>query len=68
MSKQKIYAVATGRRPGIYAEWFGENGAGAQVKSFAGARYKGFTSRAEAEASLASCYAGFALDCRIEST
>jgi len=50
MSKQKVYAVARGHRPGIYAEWFGGNGAEVQVKGFAGARYKGFTSRAEAEA------------------
>lgn len=49
MSKQKVYAVAKGHRPGIYAEWFGGNGAEIQVKGFAGARFKGFGTRAEAE-------------------
>ena len=47
-----MYAVAKGHKPGIYAEWFGEHGAEIQVKGCAGARYKGFSSRAEAEAWL----------------
>lgn len=50
--KKKFYAVAAGRVPGIYTEWFGENGAHAQVTGFAGARYKGFFLREEAEAFL----------------
>jgi ribonuclease HI len=50
MSKKKIYAVAKGSRPGLYDEWFGRNGAEVQVRGFAGAVYKGFTSREEAEA------------------
>jgi ribonuclease HI len=42
MSKKKYYAVAVGRRPGIYTRWFGEGGARAQVEGFKGAVYKGF--------------------------
>lgn len=50
MSGKKFYAVAKGRRPGIYTRWFGEGGAQAQVMGFTGAVYKGFQTRAEAEA------------------
>ncbi|WP_372681087.1 ribonuclease HI [Desulfosarcina sp.] len=50
MAKQKYYAVAVGRRPGIYTEWFGDAGAQNQVIGFQGARYKGFSTREEAEA------------------
>ncbi len=45
---KKYYAVARGRNPGIYTSWFGAAGAEAQVRGFAGARYKGFPSLAEA--------------------
>ncbi len=45
--KKKFYAIAAGRKPGIYTKW---PEAQAQVIGFAGARYKGFASRAEAEA------------------
>ncbi len=45
--KKKFYAIAAGRKPGIYTNW---PEAQAQVMSFAGARYKGFATRAEAEA------------------
>ena len=48
--KKKFYAVAAGRRPGIYTQWFGDNGAHAQVTGFAGAVYKGFFTRQEAQA------------------
>lgn len=44
--KKKFYAIATGRKPGIYTSW---PDAQAQVMAFTGARYKGFASRAEAE-------------------
>jgi len=47
--KKKFYAIAAGRKPGIYTNW---PEAQAQVISFAGARYKGFATRAEAEAWL----------------
>ena len=50
MIKKKIYAVKQGRKPGIYKEWFGPQGAEVQIKGFAGARFKGFPSREEAEA------------------
>ncbi len=45
---KKVYAVATGRKPGIYHEWFGPGGAEAQIKSYPGARFKGFPTLAEA--------------------
>ena len=48
MAKKKYYAVAVGRRPGIYTEWFGDAGAQNQVIGFKGARYKSFTTREEA--------------------
>jgi ribonuclease HI len=49
MSKNKFYAVAKGRRPGIYDAWFGPRGAEVQVRGFTGAVFKGFTFRREAE-------------------
>ncbi len=48
-SNKKFYAVAAGRKPGIYSTWFGEEGAEVQIKGFEGARFKGFATRAEAE-------------------
>lgn len=50
MATKKYYAIAVGRQPGIYELW---PLAKAQVEGFAGAVYKGFLSRAEAEAWLA---------------
>lgn len=47
MAKKKFYAVASGRETGIFTTW---PAAEAQVKGFGGAKYKGFVSRAEAEA------------------
>jgi ribonuclease HI len=47
--KKKAYAVAAGRKVGIFSEWFGPDGAEAQVRGVAHARFKGFTSYAEAE-------------------
>lgn len=47
MAKKKFYAVANGRKPGIYSSW---PEAEAQVKGYGGAKYKGFASRTEAEA------------------
>lgn len=46
--KKKFYAVAVGRKPGLYTQWFGEDGAQAQVDGFANARFKGFASHEEA--------------------
>lgn len=45
---KKHYAVARGRKPGIYADWFGSEGAEEQVRGYAGALYKGFASLTEA--------------------
>lgn len=47
MKKQKFYAVARGRRTGIFTDW---PTAARQVQGFPGARYKSFHNRAEAEA------------------
>ncbi len=46
MAPKKFYAVAKGRRPGIYDNW---PEAKTQIDGFTGALYKGFTSRKEAE-------------------
>jgi ribonuclease HI len=50
MAVKKFYAIAVGRRPGIYEHW---PLAHAQVQGFAGARFKGFATREEAERWLA---------------
>ena len=50
MAKKKFYAVAKGRKPGIYTAWFGENGAQVQIDGFPGAVYKGFPTREAAKA------------------
>ncbi len=50
MAKKKFYAVASGRETGIFSTW---PEAEAQVKGFGGAKFKGFVSRAEAEAWVA---------------
>lgn len=49
MTKKKFYAVIKGRQPGVYQEWFGENGAEAQITGFPGAVYKGFPTLFEAK-------------------
>ena len=49
-TKRKYYAVARGRKPGIYDSWYGPGGAEEQVAGFAGALYRGFTSPIEAKA------------------
>lgn len=46
MAPKKFYAVAKGRKPGIYDNW---PAAKSQIDGFAGAVYKGFTTRREAE-------------------
>lgn len=51
-NRKRFYAVAVGRRPGIYTQWFGPAGAEAQVRGFPGARYKGFATSAEAKSWL----------------
>lgn len=47
----KFYAVKKGRTPGIYQTW---DACKAQVSGFPNARYKGFQTKEEAEAFLAS--------------
>ena len=51
--KKKYYAVAVGKKPGIYTEWFGANGAEIQVRGFPGAVFKGFPTLQEAKDFLA---------------
>ena len=48
-NRKRFYAVAAGRKPGIYTRWFGPDGAEEQVRGFSGARYKGFATLAEAK-------------------
>jgi ribonuclease HI len=45
---KKYYAVARGRNPGIFTAWFGPGGAEVQIRSYPGARYKGFPAIEEA--------------------
>lgn len=47
MAPKKYYAIVAGRKPGIYNNWAA---AQAQVTGFQGAKFKGFPTRAEAEA------------------
>ena len=47
MAPKKYYAIASGRKPGIYDNW---PAAQAQVTGYQGAKFKGFPTRAEAEA------------------
>lgn len=51
MTKQKnnFYAVAAGKKPGIYKAWFGPDGAEIQIRGVEGARFKGFVTLTEAE-------------------
>lgn len=49
MAKNKYYAVAAGRVPGIYETWADCE---AQVKGFPGALFKGFPDKKDAEAFL----------------
>lgn len=53
MAKQKFYVVWEGHRPGVYVTW---DTCKKQVDGFAGAKYKSFESRAEAEAAFKSNY------------
>jgi ribonuclease HI len=58
MAKKKYYAVAVGRQPGIYTQWFGDTGAQAQVYGFQGAKYKGFATREEAQGFIRDTHSG----------
>jgi ribonuclease HI len=48
-NSKKFYAVARGKKTGIYTTWFGPSGAEVQIRGYTGARYKGFATREEAE-------------------
>lgn len=45
----KFYAVAKGRKPGVYDSWYGLNGAKKQIDGFSGAHHRRFRSREDAE-------------------
>ncbi len=45
---KNYYAVAIGRKPGIYKKWSEKNGAEEQVKGFSKALFKGFEYENEA--------------------
>lgn len=47
--KKKFYAVACGRKSGVFSEWSGNDGAQAQVSGYPGAKYKSFPSEEEAK-------------------
>lgn len=53
-SKKHFYAVLKGRKVGIYPRWSGAGGAEELVKGFAGAVFRGFATRQEAELYLRS--------------
>jgi len=48
--KKKYYAVVRGHLPGIYEEWYGDDGAQVQITDFPNALYKGFFSFEDAKA------------------
>ena len=50
MAKKKFYVVWMGHEPGVYTEW---SRAKQQIDGYKGAKYKGFPSRAQAEAAFA---------------
>ena len=56
MPNHKYYVVWKGRKPGIFTSWAE---AEKQIKGFAGAQYKSFGSRPEAESAFRSEYEAF---------
>jgi ribonuclease HI len=50
--KKKYYAVAKGHKPGIYDQWFGENGAKANIDGFSNAVFKKFSTLEDATSYL----------------
>jgi ribonuclease HI len=53
MAKQKFYVVWEGRKPGVYTSW---DECKSQIDGVAGAKYKSFESRKEAETAFQSDY------------
>lgn len=51
--KISFYAVAKGRKPGVYMTWLGPNGAKHQVDGFTGAMHQRFNSLMDAESWIA---------------
>src|SRR5210317_833148 len=49
MAKNKFYAVARGKKPGIYDSWYGEDGAEVQVKEYPKPNFRGFKTLGEAK-------------------
>jgi ribonuclease HI len=48
IKKKKYYAVAKGHKPGIYQEWFGENGAKINIDGFSNPIFKKFSALEDA--------------------
>jgi ribonuclease HI len=46
--KKQYYIVVHGQRPGVYRQWFGEDGAAEQVEGLPDAIFRGFHTREEA--------------------
>jgi ribonuclease HI len=46
--KKQYYVIVRGRQPGLYRQWFGEDGAYRQVDGYPEALYRGFYTREEA--------------------
>lgn len=53
-NNKQYYLVIRGRRPGVYRQWHGEEGAAKQVQGFSNALYKGFATLADAKAWVAT--------------
>lgn len=57
MAKQKkFYVIWVGHEPGVYSEW---SKAKSQIDGYKGAKYKGFPTRAQAEAAYASSFSNY---------
>ena len=56
--RKQYYAVARGRKPGIYRTWEGDGGAQRQIDGFPRALYKGFRTLADAQEWLRSASTG----------
>ena len=60
--KKKFYAVARGRKPGIYDQWFGEGGAKANIDGFSNAVFKKFSTLEDAASWLKDITANYDLN------
>lgn len=47
--KKYYYAVVSGFKTGIFTDWYGHGGAEEQINGFSRARFKGFSTKKQAE-------------------